>query len=102
MKVSPFQGVHIEGFHLCRQSEAVDLEPESWELVVKCEGESVPVMCKWVEGGLEVRVEGEVVTITTDWSLGQPMMLAHIDGKEVAIQVRGNSSVLPFLRYNVV
>ena len=57
---------------------------------MKCEGESVPVRCEWGEGGLEVWVEGreEAVTITTDWSLGEPMMLADIDGKEVAVQVR--------------
>ena len=72
----------------CRQSDKSD--PLSWELVVKCEGESVPVRCEWGEGGLEVWVEGreEAVTITTDWNLGEPMMLADIDGKEVAVQVR--------------
>ena len=74
-----------------RQSDTIDLEPLSWELVVKCEGESVPVKCEWVESGLAVEVEGrgDVVTLNTDWSLGEPMMLADIDGKEVVVQVRG-------------
>lgn len=54
-----------------------------------CEGESVPVTCKWAEEGLEVCVKGKMVTINTDWHLGEPMMLADIDGKEVAVQVRG-------------
>ena len=35
-----------------RQSDEMDLEPLHWQLVVKCEGESVPVMCEWVEGEL--------------------------------------------------
>ena len=58
--------------------------------MVKCGGESVPVTCEWREDGvLEVRVKerGEVVTINTDWILGDAMMLADIDGKEVAVQV---------------
>ena len=68
----------------------MDLEPQKWELVVKCEGESVPVRCEWGEEGLEVTQEGEgePLTINTDWRLGEPMMLADIDGKEVAVQVR--------------
>ena len=57
---------------------------------MKCEGESVPVKCEWVESGLSVEVEGtgDVVTLNTDWSLGEPMMTANIDGKEVVVQVR--------------
>ena len=56
---------------------------------MKCEGESVPVRCEWSEDGLEVRMEGreEPLTIDTDWRLGEPMMLADIDGREVAVQV---------------
>ncbi|CAI8052349.1 Propionyl-CoA carboxylase alpha chain, mitochondrial [Geodia barretti] len=71
-----------------RQSETVDLEPQDWELVVKCEEESVPVRCGWSEDGLEVSLEGkeEPLTISTDWRLGEPMMLADVDGREVAVQ----------------
>ena len=68
----------------------IDLDPEHWQLVVKCEGESVPVECEWRENGtLEVYMKGreEVVTVETDWTLGDAMMLADIDGKEVAVQV---------------
>ena len=74
----------------CRKSDESEVDPLSWELVVKCEGESVPVRYEWGKGRLEVWVEGreEAVTIATDWSLGEPMMLADIDGKEVAVQVR--------------
>ena len=73
-----------------RQSDSIDLEPLQWKLVVKCEGESVPVTCEWVEGGLEVEVEGrgEAVTLATDWSVGDSVMLADVDGKEVVVQVR--------------
>ena len=77
--------------YLSRQSDTIDLEPLTWQLVVKCEGESVPVRCEWVEeDGLEVEVEGreDTVIISTDWSLGDSMMLADIDGKEVLVQVR--------------
>ena len=78
--------IHISG----RLSEEVDLEPQSWELVVKCEGESIPVWCEWREDGLEVCQDGggETLTISTDWRLGEPMMIADIEGKEVAVQVR--------------
>ena len=58
-------------------------------LVVKVEGETVPVKAMWSEGGFSVEVEGrgEKVMLNSDWILGQPMMLADINGKEVAIQV---------------
>lgn len=73
-----------------RQSEATDLDPEHWELVVKCEGDSVPVRCEWGhDGALQVAIEGKdsAVTVDTDWTLGDAMMLADINGKEVAVQV---------------
>ena len=28
---------------------------------------------------------GETLTISTDWRLGEPMMIADIEGKEVAV-----------------
>ena len=57
--------------------------------MVKLDGEAVPVRAMWGEGGFGVEVEGGGgrVTLNSDWILGQPMMLADIDGKEVAIQV---------------
>lgn len=68
----------------------MDLEQETWKLVVKCEGETLPVSCEWLDDGLEVTVEGkgEPLIINTDWRPGEPMMLADVDGKEVAVQVR--------------
>lgn len=56
---------------------------------MKCEGESLPVRCEWGEDGVQVCLEGrgEPLTINTDWRLGEPMMLADVDGKEVAVQV---------------
>ena len=64
------------------------MDPMSWDLVVNCEGENVPVRCVWVEGGeMSVEVGGEEVTLSTDWVLGDPMMEADIGGKEVLIQV---------------
>ena len=32
---------------------------------------------------------GETVLLNTDWTVGEPMMLADIGGKEVTVQVGG-------------
>ena len=32
---------------------------------------------------------GETVVLNTDWTVGEPMMLADIGGKEVTVQVGG-------------
>ena len=87
-----------------RQSDIdLDVEPHQWKLVVKCEGESVPVTCEWVEGELEVEVEGrgEKVTLATDWSLGDSVMMADVDGKEVVVQVRAECMCSMYMKIHV-
>ena len=42
----------------------------------------------WNEEGLEVEIDGETsMVMNTDWMVGEPMMLAQINGKEITVQV---------------
>ena len=46
------------------------------------------VRATWAEDGFTVEIEGgETVVLNTDWTVGEPMMLADIGGKEVTVQV---------------
>ena len=52
--------------------------------------EKFPVRATWEEDGFTVEIEGrETVVLNTDWTVGEPMMLADIGGKEVTVQVSG-------------
>ena len=52
--------------------------------------EKFPVRATWEEDGFTVEIEGgETVVLNTDWTVGEPMMLADIGGKEVTVQVGG-------------
>ena len=52
--------------------------------------EKFPVRVTWAEDGFTVEIEGgETVVLNTDWTVGEPMMLADIGGKEVTVQVGG-------------
>ena len=41
----------------------------------------------WSEDGFSVDVGGEKIVLNTDWLVGEPMMLAEMNGKEVTVQV---------------
>ena len=50
----------------------------------------VPVRATWAEDGFTIEIErGETVVLNTDWTVGEPMMLADIGRKEVTVQVSG-------------
>ena len=52
--------------------------------------EKFPVRATWAEDEFTVEIEGgETVVLNTDWTVGEPMMLADIGGKEVTVQVGG-------------
>ena len=52
--------------------------------------EKFPVRATWEEDGFTVEIEGgETVVLNTDWTVGEPMMLADIGEKEVTVQVGG-------------
>ena len=56
--------------------------------------ERYPVTTTWAEEGLSVEIEGgETVVLGTDWRVGEPVMLAHIGGNEVTVQVCGGGEV---------
>ena len=49
-----------------------------------------PVRATWEEDGFTVEIErGETVVLNTDWTVGEPMTLADIGGKEVTVWVGG-------------
>ncbi len=76
-------------FLMCRQSEDIDITPESWDLVVTLNKEGYPVTTSWeMDGGFTVEIDnGRRMQLSTDWSVGEPMMLANINGKDVTVQV---------------
>ena len=54
--------------------------------------EKFPVRATWEEDGFTVEIAGgETVVLNTDWTVGEPMMLADICGKEVTVQVGGGA-----------
>ena len=61
-----------------------------WEVVVTLDKEKFPVRATWAKDGFTVEIEGgETVVLNTDWTVGEPMMLADIGGKEITVQVGG-------------
>ena len=80
-----------------RQSEEFDLEPDEWELVVTLHKERFSVKTSWGEDGFSVNIDGmKDVTLSTDWLVGEPMMLAVMNGKDVTVQVRGKAKYMIF------
>ncbi len=63
--------------------------PERWELVVTLNKEKYPVITTWdEENGFTVEIDnGRTIELSTDWSVGDPMMLASMNGKDVTVQV---------------
>ena len=57
--------------------------------MVTIDKEKIPVKTVWEEdGSLLVELEeGREVMLNTNWKVGEPMMLAEINGKEVSVQV---------------
>ena len=51
--------------------------------------EKFPVTTSWSEDGFTVDIGGEKVVLNTDWTVGEPMMLADMNGKDVTVQVSG-------------
>ena len=69
-----------------RQSDELDRAPVEWEVAVTLDKEKFPVRATWEEDGFTVEIEGgETVVLNTDWTVGEPMMLADIGGKEVTV-----------------
>ena len=67
------------------------MNPSEWELVVTLNKERFKVKTHWSEDGFLVDIVGrKEVVLTTDWLVGEPMMLADMNGKEVTVQVSCN------------
>ena len=83
----------LSDISLSRQSEELDLNPSEWELVVTLNKERFKVKTHWSEDGFLVDIDGrKEVVLNTDWLVGEPMMLADMNGKEVTVQVSCNRS----------
>lgn len=63
------------------------MNPTEWELVVTLNKERFIVNTCWTEEGFTVDVDGSKVVLNTDWLVGEPMMLAEMNGKDVTVQV---------------
>lgn len=85
---------------ICRQSQDLDLNPGEWEVMVTLNKERFPVKTCWSEDGFTVDIDGKKeVILNTDWLVGEPMMLADMNGKDVTVQVSGSGSLLYGLQF---
>lgn len=58
------------------------------ELVVTLNKEKFAVNTHWTEKGFTVDIDGKKeVVLNTDWFVGEPLMIAEMNGKEVTVQV---------------
>ena len=71
------------------------MSPAEYELVVMLDEERFAVKARWTEEEeFTVDIDGKKeVVLNTDWLLGEPMMLAEMNGKDVTIQVSYSYSV---------
>ena len=77
---------------MSRQSREADSSPTECELVVTLNEERFTVKTCWTEEGFTVDIDGKKkVVLNTDWLVGEPMMLADVNGKEVTIQVNNRN-----------
>ena len=68
------------------------MNPTEWELVVTLNKERFIVNTCWTEEGFTVDIDGKKeVVLNTDWLVGEPMMLAEINGKDVTVQVNNEA-----------
>ena len=64
------------------------MNPTEWELVVTLNKERFIVNTRWTEEGFTVDIDGKKeVVLNTDWLVGEPLMLAEMNGKDVTVQV---------------
>ena len=63
--------------------------------MVTVDKQKYPVNTSWEGDSFTVEIDGETkMEISTDWLVGEPMMLASINGKDVTVQVM--NSVITF------
>ncbi|MCW9033658.1 MAG: acetyl/propionyl/methylcrotonyl-CoA carboxylase subunit alpha [Alphaproteobacteria bacterium] len=60
--------------------------PDEWVILINQE-EKFSVEVNRVEGGYDVKVEGEPYEIRTDWAFGEPLYKADINNKHYCLQV---------------
>ena len=48
---------------------------------------------------LQLWIEDELIAISTNWNLGCPLMIANVNGKEVAVQFEKRNGQLLHLRH---
>ncbi len=68
---------------------------DDWVVIIN--GEHHQVAAKPVESGYQVEYEGKSYTIETDWSLGEPLFQATINGDYVCFQIERNGLWLRLL-----
>ncbi|EME70385.1 Acetyl/propionyl-CoA carboxylase, alpha subunit [Paramagnetospirillum caucaseum] len=64
------------------------------EWVVVMSGQYHDITVRPTEGGYAVVIAGEVVDVKTGWQIGEPLFLASVDGRSVAVQIERAGSGL--------
>lgn len=101
--------MHVERERIARSfidSECDDLEDydsddatTTRELVIKLEGTTNKIKVQSTDVGLQLWIEDELIAISTNWNLGCPLMIANVNGKEVAVQFEKRNGQLLHLRH---
>lgn len=75
-------------------------EERSWDLLVKVEGKRYPVRARFDLDGFQVEVEGGgAVNLECKWNLGDPLMVADVNGEDVTVQYEARRGQTLILRH---
>lgn len=62
--------------------------PETSKLVISVGKDKFSIKTSWGEDGFTVTMEdGRKMTLNTDWCVGEPLMVAELNGQEISVQV---------------
>ena len=75
-------------------------EERSWDLLVKVEEKRYPVRARFDLDGFQVEVEGGgAVNLECKWNLGDPLMVADVNGEDVTVQYEARRGQTLILRH---
>ena len=71
-----------------RLSSDLDPMPDTSKLVISIGKDKFNVETSWDEDGFTVILEdGRKMKLKTDWNVGEPLMVAELNGQEISVQV---------------
>lgn len=76
-------------FFCCyRLSSDLDPMPATSKLVISVGKDKFSIETSWNEDGFTVTMEdGRKMTLNTDWCVGEPLMVAELNGQDISVQV---------------